>query len=345
MTGLTQYRSFILAGGVLVILVTLARLDVAGAAEDAPPYVIVGAEKEIFATPEAADLAVQARAHDPLYCPREQRDRDQAARLYERAIAAQPGARINARLADRIAQMYAFYEDKEKGVVPDRNKAHDWWRRCLELTGSHQLVWAQAQMGLASVAVIGRNAQAALAAYNRILEIDVNQVVLPDWRAWPEDNSESSQALLERERAQVRESLAGLQGRAVEKLFYVLSQASRIGALGVLENLAARRRGTPVGDRAAALIAKIHQEAGVPALDLLETTSAPATEPVRSMTLPSPAQGPEGRASPRPAPAEASGGGCRGWCLALSLAGVAALTGAGIARYRQSKRTSFLKGD
>ncbi len=44
-----------------------------------------------------------------------------AANLYEQAIGAQPGAKINAQLANRIAQMYAFFEDRPKNVRPIPN--------------------------------------------------------------------------------------------------------------------------------------------------------------------------------------------------------------------------------
>ncbi len=58
-----------------------------------------------------------------MFCPEDQRDRDKAAEVYARAINAQPGANVNAVLANRIAQLYGFYADPEKGIEPDRKLA------------------------------------------------------------------------------------------------------------------------------------------------------------------------------------------------------------------------------
>ncbi len=88
---------------------------------------------------------------------------------------------------------------------------------------------------------------------NKILEMDVSQVKLPDWKVWPEDSSDRSKALLERERARLRKSMERIRGRAVEKQFYILSHTSKAAALEAMRDLALRHKGTPAGDRASDL--------------------------------------------------------------------------------------------
>lgn len=340
MFGLTQHRSSAIASSVLAILLLLALPAMVCTAQDAQERIIAGSDREICGTQEAADLTAEARARDPLYCPREQADRDKAAQLYIEAIAAQPGARINAKLADRVAQMYAFYEDKEKAVQPDRSKASQWWRRCIEFTDPNQLVWAQAQMGLASMAVWGNDFRSALAAYNKILEIDVKQVVLPRWKAWSDGDSQRNRTLLERERARLRESVERIQGRAVEKVFYVLCRTSRPGALGVLQNLAVKYSGTPVGDRAVALMAEIHETTGADPLDLLGLAPIAATQEEQPMTPPQHEEKQDRRApaAALPVAAEVSGRGRWGLGIAMFAAVVALTVGMGIARCRSQQQ-------
>jgi len=253
MKHMAQHLLFITASGLIAVLAALALSATAHASQDVQEKLIVGRDKEIYGTQEAADLVAEARKFDPMFCPREQADRDQAALLYEKAIAAQPGAKLNAPLANRIAQMYAFYENKEKTVRPIRSKARLWWNRCADYTNPQQLLWAQAQMGLASMAAIDRDRLSARDRYNKILEMDVSQVKLPDWKFWPEDSSDRSKALLEREQARLRKSIERIRIRAVEKQFYVLSRTSKAAALEAMQDLASRHKGTPAGDRASDL--------------------------------------------------------------------------------------------
>jgi len=177
--------------------------------------VIVGENGEFFGNARAERLVQEAKKSDPMFCPQEQRDRDKAALLYEQAIDAQPGAKYNAVLADRVAQMYATYEDKKKNVVPVPDRAIQWWNRCLELTNPKQLLWAQAQMGLASTAIIKGDAKSAAAAYDNILRVDANQIELEDWKFWPESDRYEAQRKREIERLQ--KSVWQIQNRALEE--------------------------------------------------------------------------------------------------------------------------------
>lgn len=230
------------------------------AADPKNQEVLLSADKEIFGNSQAADLVGQARSHDPMFCPKEQADRDKAVQLYQQAITAQPGAKLNAALADRIAQLYAFYEDKDKKIKPDRSQASQWWGQCLTLTNPKQLLWSQAQMGLASMSVIGKDKQSALDKYNKILDVDISQVELPDWKLWPDGNTDRGKAVLEQERANLRKSFEDIKSSAVETQFYVLCHIDRAIAYQALQNMAAKYRGTPAGDRALAMMSDIRKK-------------------------------------------------------------------------------------
>ena len=126
MNCLAQHRLFVIACGLFVILMALALPLAAHAAEDVQEKLIVGPNNETYGTQEAARLVAEAHKFDPMFCPREQADRAQAVLLYEKAIATPPGAKLNAPLADRIAQLYAFYEDKKRKERPIRSMAIQW---------------------------------------------------------------------------------------------------------------------------------------------------------------------------------------------------------------------------
>jgi tetratricopeptide (TPR) repeat protein len=136
-----------------------------------------------YDTAISQELVRKARQFDPLYCRPEMRDRDQAVSLYQQAIEAQPGANLNAAIADRIAQLYAFYANKEQGVSPDPIRAAEWWERCLQSTDSTQLLYAQAHAGLASSAVMLRRLEESLEHYDEILKLDPDSVQLATWKS------------------------------------------------------------------------------------------------------------------------------------------------------------------
>lgn len=136
----------------------------------------------IYETTEARDLVQQARQFDPLYSPVAQRNRDKAVELYQAAIEAQPGAVVNAALANRIAQLLAFNEDRQNGVFLKPAEAAEWWKKCGELTSSKQLLWAQSRMGLASTGVIRNSPQSSLPYLDEILQIDPDSLELESWK-------------------------------------------------------------------------------------------------------------------------------------------------------------------
>jgi hypothetical protein len=179
----------------------------------APPHV----QAEIFESPEAERLVREARQFDPLHCPEEQRDRDRAARLYEQAIEVQPGAKINAALANWIAQMYAFHGGTEAEVRRDHAVARRWWHRCLEFSNPRQLLWSQAQMGLAGVGARSEGRQTPMEQFDAILGVDADRIELDDWRYWPEGDSVEAQEYRRAERQRLREHMRRLQARVADR--------------------------------------------------------------------------------------------------------------------------------
>ena len=245
--------------GILIVLVL--PVTVYGGVEAHEANRFISQDNEIYGSREAISLVIQARQHDPMFCLPEQVDRDNAILLYEKAIAAQPSAKINASLADRIAQLYAFYEDKEKGVIHSCTMANEWWSRCVKLTSPNQLLWAQAQMGLASMAVIVGDYFSALRHYNEILNMDISEVELPDWKNWPDGNTDQEKTTLEKERTRFLESVGDIQVRAAEKKIYVLSHISKPAVINALQDMASRYKGTSVGNKASKMVAKIRSQA------------------------------------------------------------------------------------
>lgn len=192
-------------------------LSATGLAQSEKPQekLIVSKDGDVYANETAKQLVEEARKHDPLYCRPDQRDRDKAVLLYKQAMDAQPGAKCNAVIANRIAQLYAFYEDKEKKVFPIPSQAGQWWTRCLELTSPNQSLWAEAQMGLASMGAVKGNPRSAMDAYDKILNMDVNQIEAEDWKYWSKSDQYKAKQELERER--LRNRVAKIKIRAKEK--------------------------------------------------------------------------------------------------------------------------------
>lgn len=136
----------------------------------------------VYGTLKAQDLVLQARQFDPEYVADGRRDRDKAIDLYAKSIDAQPGAVLNAVLANRIAQMYAFFEDRKSGVRAEPAKAAEWWEKCLGYSDRTQLLWAQAQMGLASSGVMQSNLDSSLGRIETILELNPESIQLDNWK-------------------------------------------------------------------------------------------------------------------------------------------------------------------
>ena len=238
---------------VYFMLVVAGLLAVTGAAQQETAVVV---RDEIFGTQAAAELVGEAREYDPMYCKRGKEDRGRAASLYERAILAQPGAAINAALAERVAQMYAFYEDRSKNVRPDQTKARVWWQKCLELSDPKQLLWAQAQIGLGCSSFMTKDTHAAVAAFRAVLDVNMDEVELPKWKTWPDGDTERKKQLLEEEKDRLRKSVERVKKLAVDKVFYVASHADPNAGIPALQEIVTQYKGSPVGERASELLVK-----------------------------------------------------------------------------------------
>ena len=213
--------------------------------------VVAGKDKEIFGNPEAADMVQQARSFDPAHS--RTADRDKAIELYEKAIALQPGARINAELAHRIAQLYSHYADPRLGIRAEPAKSVQWWQRTIQETNPRQLLWACAHMGLGCNKFISKEPNAGVAAFRAILTLDPDKIELPDWKAWPDPSTEHGRRQREEELARLRKDAHKIRVKAVEKIHYVMMRADRKAAAVTLLRIAKQYEGTPVGQRAAEL--------------------------------------------------------------------------------------------
>lgn len=180
----------------------------------APPSV----DGWIYHNAQAMQLVKEARKFDPLYCPAGQQDRDAAIERYIAAIDSQSGAPSNAVLADRIAQMYAFIEDREKGVVPDPAEAAVWWQRCAEMASSDKLLWAQSKMGMSSSNVMRKAPQNSIPHLKDILKVDADSV---DLESWKHTFFTKDLAWREQERLRLKLELIALQEDARKTLGYL----------------------------------------------------------------------------------------------------------------------------
>ena len=142
----------------------------------------------VFDNEIAAALVEEARKLDPKHAGSKAADRDQAVALYSKSIESQPGANSNAKIAERIAQLYSHYEDRDRGVTTDFDKGAEWWKRCINLTEPTQFLWARAQMGLASTQFIQNHRVGTLSSYDKILGLDPATIEFDNWRV-PFDTS------------------------------------------------------------------------------------------------------------------------------------------------------------
>lgn len=213
--------------------------------------VVAGMDKEIFGNPEAAEMVQQARKFDPSYS--RESDLSKAIELYEKAIELQPGAKINAILSSRIAQIYAYTTWPGMERRTRWAKATVWWRRCIQETNPRQILWAQAQMGLGCTTFLSRKPGEGVAAFEAVLAIDPEKMELPVWKAWPEASTERGQRQRDAELTRIREDAQRARLKAVEMVHYVMMRADRQAAAGRLLKIARQYEGTPVGQRAAEL--------------------------------------------------------------------------------------------
>ncbi|MCL2701013.1 MAG: hypothetical protein FWE88_04900 [Phycisphaerae bacterium] len=201
---------------------------------------IVDENDFIYDTQEAYDLVMQARKCDNTSG---NFDREKAVELYEKAIAAQPGAKINAELANRIGGMYSF------NTPTDRDKGRQWWKRALELASPGQLLWAQIQMGLGDM--------------DAILNMDFGNIELAEYKVWPDNDDERGQDRLMVERARLWENIQHIQTSAVRRKFDILrnQRAGKEEIVKFLQTMADKFTGDPAGDWALEKIAELQGNA------------------------------------------------------------------------------------
>lgn len=264
---------------------------------------------QIFGSREAADMVMKARSYNPRFAQEANRDREKARALYEKAMALQPGAKINAALANRIAQMYAWYANPAKGTRPEPATAAYWWRRCINETNRRQLLWGHAHMGLGCASFLSGKPCEAAAALKAILELDVLNVEWPAWKVKPNVEHESARRCFELEMIRVRDRAEQMQIKAVDTLQYVLVRTDGASAVSALVEIAAEYEGLPVGAHARRLAGKTLKDSraslyryrgldGAALEDLLGQAAPPASATASDKTS-TPAGG---RASEHPEP-------------------------------------------
>lgn len=217
---------------------------------------------EIFGTDEAAKTILQARGFDPLFSGRENADREKAAALYQKAIALQPEAKINAVLANRIAELYGWYGDPAKGIRPNCAVASEWWTRCIEATNRRQILWAQAHMGRGCTKVVDGDPKGAVDDFKAILELDVLGVEWPAWRVKPDTTTKRGKELYDREMIRLRDRAEELQVKAVEKIHYVLVRIDGAATVSTLLRIAKEFEGLPAGGQAGRLAQAVLKQTG-----------------------------------------------------------------------------------
>ncbi|NQT53074.1 hypothetical protein HQ576_13535 [bacterium] len=232
------------------------------AAVSAAPAAEVTVRDEIFGNKEAAEMVMQARRFDPGRAGPANADREKAVALYEQAMALQPGAPMNAALANRIAQLYGYYGNRRRGIWPDNAKALHWWTRCIALTNSKQILWGEAQMGLGCMRVITRKPRESAANFKAILNLDVAGIEWPPWRTKPDTSTAIGREQFDREMIRRRDRAEELHVKAVEKIHYVLIRVDGAAAISMLLEIAKEYGGLPAGDRAAQLAQAALKKAG-----------------------------------------------------------------------------------
>lgn len=229
---------------------------------------------EIFGSEAAAQMVMQARGFDPRSAGPANADRDKAVALYEKAMALQPGAKINALLANRIAELYGYYGNRQKGIYPDHAKALQWWTRCLEETNNKQILWAEAHMGIACMRVLAGKPRDSADDFRTILNLDVIGVEWPQWNVKPDTMTAAGRERYEREMIRLRDRAEELHVNAVEKIEYVLVRVDGAAAVSTLLGIAKEYKGLPAGDRAAELAQAVLKRPGASAYRYRDTEGA-----------------------------------------------------------------------
>ena len=209
-------------------------------------------ENEIFNDKEVSQLISEATKHDPMYCNPEDANRKRAISYYEKAMQQQGGSKVNTVLANRIAQLYAFWEDTSKGIRHKPLKARRTWNRCIEWSDPNQLLWSQAQMGLASASVMTGDFKSALTAYKKILEVNPDKIQNTDWQIGSGGQVQKKDSAIQTEHA--KKDIKKMQIRAVDNIFYISKRIDPETTLTEMHNIASKYENTPIEDRASELL-------------------------------------------------------------------------------------------
>jgi len=182
------------------------------------------------------DFVRQARSHDPNWCPEEARNRDAAVASYQQALAARPGDPRNIEVENRIAQLYAFYENAATGEKPMPDKAAEVFQHIIDTYPHSQLRWVEANIGLASCSMMTRDKWQAMDLYLRVVEVDPETIAAPlgfdGTREW------------------ARTQVAEARVRMVEKVAYAANRIDYEECARLMAMLMEKYKGTAVGEAA-----------------------------------------------------------------------------------------------
>jgi hypothetical protein len=241
--------------------------------------------------------------------------------------------------------MYAFHADRQAGVKTDAARAAEAFAHIIETYPPTQERWVHSHFGMAATGVMQDGLGGALHWYWKVLEdVDPEAMEAPLGKeVWGADRPDQAQ----RERAVEAAARAPL--RAVERIAYVAGAMGPDEQAKQLSDIAARYRGTPVGDRAAELLRAtlnpgleaIAERAADGLLPDLELTAAgPVVAETAPVGRPAPAERPGGTPQPRPpVPAGTREAGDRSpWRVCGVGAGAAALVACALLLARRRRR-------
>jgi hypothetical protein len=159
---------------------------------------------------------------------------------------------MNAVLANRIAQLYGYYGSR-RGIRPDNATALEWWTRCIALTNPKQILWGEAQTGLACMRLLVGKPRESAEDFKAVLSLDVAGIEWPPWKTKPDTSTVLGKERYDREMIRLRDRAEELHVNAVEKIHYVLIRVDGAAAVSMLQEIAKEYEGLPAGHRAAQL--------------------------------------------------------------------------------------------
>lgn len=201
----------------------------------------------VFDNEVAAGLYLQGKQADPMFASQDDRNRDKAIEFYAAAYAAQPGAKSNAHLANRIGQMYAFNNDPARGIRTDWEQARVWWERCVEASSPRQTVYAAAIIGMNGYRPAGDE---LVEWFRPLLEMKAEEVELPHYKWNGPASSPARQRQLETQLVRERENVEQMQRKAVERIYNSYRHKDEAESLKAMQLLMERYAGTIVAAEA-----------------------------------------------------------------------------------------------